>query len=66
MVNRGQNIQYFWENKGCESDGDDSHKRLLEHQQTHHHYDYALIDGNPNPDEKGFRIHLSTFPKTHI
>lgn len=61
-----KHIEYLRNDEGSECDGDDPHERLLKHHQTHHHYDHALVDRDPHPDEEGLRIHLPTLPQTHV
>lgn len=39
-----QNVENLRENECGEGNGDDADERLFEHEQTHHHYDYSLVD----------------------
>lgn len=61
-----QNVENLRENECGEGNGDDADERLFEHEQTHHHYDYSLVDWYPHPNEEGFGVHLSALAKTHV
>lgn len=66
FVNGGNDVENLRQDQCCESDRNDSYKRLLKKFQAHHHNHHSLVNAHPNPNEKRLRVQIPRFSKCQV